>query len=90
MGTLKSKVESLVKDNLKGATIFLELIPQSEKLSGEVVWDGFYGKSQHERQKELRSVLRRELTEEEQRSLSIILTLTPAEDETYRVESVRL
>jgi hypothetical protein len=90
MGNLERKLEEIIQSGLKGATLELEWIPQSEKLSGLVVWDGFYGKTQRERQKELMMIVRNELTEEEQRSLSIILTLTPAEDKTYREESVRL
>ena len=86
MGNLKSKVESLVTERLKGSTIFLEFIPQSEKFSGHVVWSGFYGKTHHERQKELSAILRGELTPEEQRLLSIILTLTPAEEASYTAD----
>ena len=79
MGVLKKKVESLVTANLPGATTAIEVIPQSGKLSGYIVWDGFKGKLQRERQRELWQILRRNLNPQEERSLSAILTLTQAE-----------
>jgi len=84
MGSLKDKVESLVVENLPDASAELELVPQAEKLSGYVVWEGFYGKTQRERQKELWSVLRANLKPEEEWHLSAILTFTPAEINSLR------
>ena len=87
MATLKDKVESLVATSLPGATTELEEIPQLEKLSGFVVWDGFSGKLQRDRQKELWAFLRSGLAPEEERSLSAILTITPAEAKSFRDEN---
>jgi hypothetical protein len=87
MGNLKDKVESLVAGNLAGASVELEEVPRIEKLSGLVIWEGFAGKPQRERQRELWSVLRHGLQEEEQLSLSAILTLTPAEQRTFLAEN---
>jgi hypothetical protein len=87
MGTLKSKVESVVTGGLRGAAVELEEIPELEKLSGYVSWPGFLGKPQRERQRELWRLLRDELDAEEQHHLSAILTLTPAEVTTYANEN---
>jgi hypothetical protein len=90
MENLKRKVESLVAAEMGGASVELEVVPLSEKLSGFVVWKGFYGKPHRDRQRELWTILRQHLTREEQLMLSAVLTLTPAEEKTYSEESVRL
>lgn len=86
MGNLIEKVELLVTSSLaegtERAAADLELVPQAEKLSGYVVWSGFYGKPQRDRQHKLWEVLRGRLTLEEQAYLRAILTLTPAEYDT--------
>lgn len=87
MATLKDKVDALVTTYLPGATTELEEIPLLEKLSGQVVWEGFSGKLQRDRQRELWSVLRNNLSPQEELALSAILTLTPEEDRTFQEEN---
>jgi hypothetical protein len=79
MGTLKTKVESIVETRLPGATVFLEEIPLSDRLSGHVIWEGFNAMNARERQKQLRRAIREGLTPEEELQLSVVLALTPTE-----------
>ena len=79
MGTLKTKIETIVAEHFAGASTDLEIIRQSQKLSGSVVWDGWRGKTQTERQRQMGAMLRQRLSPAEQQYLSAILTMTPAE-----------
>lgn len=87
MGKLKEKVAAVIESGLPGATTDLEIVPQSEKLSGYVVWEEFAGESQRERQKTLWNILRQSLDADEQGALSAILTLSPAEMRSLRDEN---
>lgn len=49
------------------------------RVGGLLVWDGFVGREQIERQRTVWRVLREHLTPEEQLQVSAILTLTPEE-----------
>ena len=49
-------------------------------MSGQIVWRGFEGREQIERQRDVYNVLRDELAEQEQ-GISIILAYTPHEVE---------
>jgi len=57
----------------------LEKATPTSKIAGALIWDGFTGKDQIDRQRAVRDLVRRELSEEDQRRLSAILTLTTAE-----------
>lgn len=56
------------------------------RVGGLLVWDGFIGREQIERQRALWRVLREYLTPEEQLQVSAILTLTPEEMTGARAE----
>lgn len=50
-----------------------------EKFSGLVVWKGFEGLDQVDRQRQVWKVLRSQLSRDEQVRITAVLTLTPAE-----------
>ena len=87
MGILKEKVERLIQKELGGSDVFLEELPQTERLSGHVIWKGFDEMTAIERQRHLRRMLRQMLTPEEEGSLSLLLALTPAEWDGIREEA---
>ncbi len=61
-----------------GAIIQLSRFRHGERVGGSLVWAGFEGKEQIDRQGELRTVVR-ELPRDEQLQVSFIMTLTPHE-----------
>jgi len=78
MDELIRKIEAEVRDEFAGAQTELDTI-DPERVSGYVIWDGFGGLSQLERQSLLWQALRRELSPDAQMGISAILTLTPRE-----------
>jgi acid stress-induced BolA-like protein IbaG/YrbA len=58
----------------------LEIEPVgSGRIGGFLIWDGFTGREQIDRQREVWRVIRSSLDAHEQRRVSAILTLTPEE-----------
>ena len=80
MEALKAKAERMIVRAFLSAQVELEYIPQSDKLSGHVIASKFSGKSQNECGTLLWELLRHNPTQEQQQHLSIILTLSPAEN----------
>ena len=79
MEQLKTQVETLIRARFPDADVELEWVADSEKLSGHVVSEEFRGMMQRERQRLLWDVLRAGLSTQEQQTLSVLLTFTPAE-----------
>ena len=79
MGNIKTKVESAVAQSFIDAKTDLEEIQELGKLSGHVLWSGFAGMPDRERQRALWKQLRESLSPPELLSLSLILTFTPQE-----------
>ena len=79
MGNIKTKVESTVAQSFDNAQTELEEIQELGKLSGHVLWSGFAGMPDKERQRVLWKKLRESLSPPELLSLSLILTFTPQE-----------
>lgn len=84
MAELQGKVEQLLTENFAGAQTELETLPDLEKVSGFLIWPGFEGLDQLERQRRLWELLRRRLGRAEQRNVSALLTVTPDELNTLR------
>jgi hypothetical protein len=76
---LADKVEKALTQKFVGAEVELERLNPGQRVSGALVWKGFAGKSQIERQTELRDAIDSSLDPEEQAKVSFILTLTPQE-----------
>jgi hypothetical protein len=72
---LKSELENHFNGWFPGCRTELEVAPSSQKVGGFVVWDGFAGQSQKQRQAALWSRLR-ELPISEQLQISAIFTVT--------------
>ena len=69
---------SLLGEKFPGAKVELEKA-SGTKFGGFLIWDGFEGKEQIDRQTELWDVLRDELPRDQQLRISALLTITPDE-----------
>jgi hypothetical protein len=76
---LTDKVEKALAKEFAGADVELKRLSPGQRVSGTLVWKGFAGKSQIERQTELRDAIDSNLEPAEQVKVSFILTLTPEE-----------
>ena len=75
----KQKLTAVLSKNFPDASIKVEQAGSNKKLGGMVVWNGFDGIDQVDRQRELWSVLKKTLSPEEQLKISAILTMAPVE-----------
>ncbi len=82
--TLMTKVRRLLESRFPGSDVKLERATPSSKVVGTLIWAGFTGRDQIERQRAVREVIRGELSVADQLALSAILTITPTELEVMR------
>jgi hypothetical protein len=76
------KLGRLLRSAFPGALVRrLGRPPGGDRIGGVLVWGGFEGLDQIDRQRELWAVLRRDLTPEEQAQISLLMTVTPREFE---------
>lgn len=79
MVSLMSRVKQVLASHFNGAEVTLKRYRSGAGIGGQLVWDGFEGEMQIDRQVRLRRAIREGLTPEEQAQVSFILTLTPHE-----------
>lgn len=77
--SLAEKVEASLKARFAGASVELDPPVPGERIGGFLIWDGFDGVEQIERQRQVWKELRDKLDASEQQDVSAILTLTPDE-----------
>ena len=73
-------VKRALRSNFRGAEIHLKRLSAGRRVGGSLIWDGFKGKPQIDRQTKLRRVIERALPPDQQVEVSFILTLTPDEE----------
>lgn len=73
------RLTRVLREAFPGATVRLDKVSSSDKVSGFLVWNGFGGVDQIDRQSRLWQILRARLSAEEQMKISAVLTLTPSE-----------
>lgn len=76
---LKERLEDVLTSHFAGAELHWMRTP-GNRLAGTMVWDGFLGQAQIDRQTQLRRVINESLPVDEQQTVSLILTLTPEEN----------
>lgn len=79
MDPLVEEIEDIFRRELPGSEPALEAFAASTKVGGYLVWNGFSGKEQTERQSSVRRVMRQHLSPEDLVRVSLVLTLTPNE-----------
>lgn len=78
MEEVRRVVEEALRDNFPGAEIRWEDDSEHSRAGGTLLWEGFQGVPQLERQRRVGAVLRQRLGERKQ-DVGVIFTLTPSE-----------
>jgi hypothetical protein len=79
MGTMKRKLTTILTNHFPEAEIKIEQANVAARVHGMIVWSGFEGVDQVDRQSRLWKVLRKHLSLDEQSKISAILTMAPVE-----------
>ncbi len=79
MEELIDRLRNLLEAEFPGAEVELEAASPTDKLGGFLIWKGFEGMEQIDRQEKLANVIRSRLPHEDQLRISAILTITPDE-----------
>ena len=79
LDTLSRRLKSILAESFPGASLRIERRGPLKKYGGIIVWQGFEGMEQIDRQRQLWSRLRSALSAEDQLRITAILTMTPAE-----------
>lgn len=80
IATIADTVKHTLEQQLHGARVEIDSLPGAQKVSGFIVWDGFRGMEQIDRQRQVRRILHEALRRDAQR-VSTILTYSPGEFE---------
>ena len=73
------RVREVLARRFPGAEFDLELSVPSRKVGGFVIWPGFEGKEQIDRQQLVWQAIRGDLSRDDQLQITAILTVTPNE-----------
>jgi acid stress-induced BolA-like protein IbaG/YrbA len=87
MERLVDKVERVLKDAFRGARPELEQGKPSDKIGGFLIWEGFSGIEQIDRQRALSKALKEGLGKQDLNRITTILAATPEEATVMREES---
>ena len=79
MAALKARVRRLLQEQFHGAAVKMDPTAPDDKVHGELVWSGFEGKDQLDRQLQVLEALRSDLQTEEVGRVGLIVTVTPNE-----------
>lgn len=79
MATLNQKLKRALTSGFRGAEVMLTPFNHGKRLGGTLIWTGFEGKPQIDRQVELRRLIDKALPLDERLQVSFILTVTPEE-----------
>lgn len=79
MEKLVQKVNTILEASFPGIEIAVVVKRGIKRITGFVIWSGFSGQPQLERQHQLWKVLKANLSQEEELTLGTILTVTPQE-----------
>jgi len=77
--SVKQKLKRALENSFPKAELRLSPTKSAERVWGFLIWNGFTGKEQMDRQDRVWKVLDKALTKDEQAKLSVILTATPNE-----------
>ena len=79
MEELMNRLRNLLEAEFPEAKVELEQASPAEKVGGFLIWSGFDGMEQIERQQRLADVIRSKLSRDDQIRITAILTVTPDE-----------
>jgi hypothetical protein len=78
MGNFIQKLKALLQSKFPKCRLELEEV-RKDRVGGFLIWSGFAKMEQIERQRKLSSILKKNLSPQEQSQISAILTMTPEE-----------
>jgi acid stress-induced BolA-like protein IbaG/YrbA len=78
------RLRQALEEKFPDAETELERFPGTKKIGGYLIWDGFEGFDQLERQQLLSNALRESLGDDYRSRVTTIFTLTPAENMVMR------
>ena len=73
------KLKRVLKTEFAGASTDIDITVPGHKVGGYLIWKGFTGLEQIDRQEKLWNFINEKLTPDERKSISILMTLTPVE-----------
>lgn len=76
---IEQQIKEVLERELPDSLVEVERNPDTEKIGGHVIWQGFAGNTSLRRQKQIFIVLRRVLRPSVEREISFIFTYTPTE-----------
>jgi acid stress-induced BolA-like protein IbaG/YrbA len=79
MERLMQDLEQWLHEQFPKSDVVLDISVLGGNFGGYLVWGGFRGKEPIDRQRQLSRALRDHFSQDEQRLISLIVTLTPAE-----------
>ena len=88
MEELEKKIEEALTTQLPGVEVRFDPYPGYGKLHATLVWDEFEEQSLMDRHRQVRTVLKAALTDEERYKTGFLLTVTPTEISAVQEEAV--
>jgi hypothetical protein len=85
MEELIQKLTQLLQQNFEGGEVEFETTG-TQRVGGVLIWEGFTGLQQIERQRRVWEVIRNALAPDEQLQVAALLTLTPEEMSSARAD----
>jgi hypothetical protein len=76
---VKSRIDELLTRRFPGSSAELEVYPETHKVGGYLIWDGFEAIEPLDRQRQLHQVLREEIGKNYRSEVTSIFAMTPAE-----------
>lgn len=85
--SLNQKIGAVVAAQFPRAAMEWFPTAPDEKVCGFIFWEGFEGEAQTDRQKQVWHLLQQQLSEDDQKRIAALFTLTPREAASMREES---
>ncbi len=84
MEDFPQQLTQLLQQHFPGSTPELEQVKPLDKIGGYLLWEGFDGFEQLDRQRQLSRAIREHLSPEQAMQVTTIFTLTPVEADVIR------
>lgn len=80
------KLANLLRDHFTDADIHIDPPSRTGRIGGTIVWAGFEGREQLDRQNEVWAIIDKHFSDDEKQRIALIMTLTPDELSTIQDE----
>lgn len=78
------KLDKFLRNHFTDADIHIDPPRPSGRIGGTIVWSGFEGRDQLDRQNEVWAIIDKNFNDDEKRNIILIMTLTP--DELFTIQ----